>query len=306
MQVSIIPLYRCNGNCPYCYQYDLIQDNTVLNLTNLGQLLNTVSGINRITDISVFGGELSLLHDSYIKELLSMCLKYTDDVNVQTNLTKGSLIRIVKDNFPTVKIATSINDERPINSKVVDNLLLLDPHVRKSISVLTVVTPSVLDRDIDQLMQYYINLGISDVQFVRYSKSLHSKQTYDVSEKQYSDFISKVLDWELQHKTSIVGNFKIWADRKFSAQNDSNVFINPYGEFGIVEFREDYEHFYWNKSINSVLTKLKINNFNTMCAVCPRYNTSCLADHINPNECHGLMNISDRLYAINRKDNNAV
>ena len=61
LTLSIMPSYKCNFKCQYCYLGDLIQNDNLLNLENLESSLLELKQLYNIKNVSLYGGELSLL-----------------------------------------------------------------------------------------------------------------------------------------------------------------------------------------------------------------------------------------------------
>ena len=61
--------------------------------------LSEVNSYNKITHIDLYGGELLLLPESYIIDLLSVLEKFTDNINIITNLSRPVKDWMLKDNI---------------------------------------------------------------------------------------------------------------------------------------------------------------------------------------------------------------
>ena len=106
MIVSVCPTFRCNLNCPYCYLGDMVNSSDVLSLDRLTNQLNIISSHEPIDEISLFGGEISLLDEEYLYKLKDICYNFTNTVGVTTNLANINITKI----FDNITI--SLNEER--------------------------------------------------------------------------------------------------------------------------------------------------------------------------------------------------
>ena len=101
LTVSVMPTYQCNGNCPFCYLGTSIKDKTILNLDVLhDRLWNIKKRYQCNLNVEVFGGEITLLEDDYIEQLLKLCNQYSVfDVGVVTNFSKPDVVKKMIDHL---------------------------------------------------------------------------------------------------------------------------------------------------------------------------------------------------------------
>ena len=101
MNVSINPWYFCNLNCDFCYlSKEQLQNKSLLRIEDIKKHLEE---IEEIKTIDIYGGEVSLIEDNYMIELIEVCKDYTSDISIVTNGT------IVKDWMKKEEIHLSIS-----------------------------------------------------------------------------------------------------------------------------------------------------------------------------------------------------
>ena len=84
--VSIMPTWHCTNNCYYCYLGKLRDSKKVATLKQIEKRLEELVKANySISEISLYGGEISTLDKQYLIDLISLCKQYAP-VNCQTNL----------------------------------------------------------------------------------------------------------------------------------------------------------------------------------------------------------------------------
>lgn len=85
--MNIIPSYACNLRCPFCFNKDQWDNNSILDLNFVKDTLNK---IKEITCIVIIGGEPSILQTDYLSNLLDICIERMDGTKpiVYTNLIR--------------------------------------------------------------------------------------------------------------------------------------------------------------------------------------------------------------------------
>lgn len=73
--MDIVPFYKCNLRCPFCFQRDNWEKAGLLDLDVLKAKLEDAVGIR---ELSIVGGEPTLLNDAYLKRLINICRKKLD------------------------------------------------------------------------------------------------------------------------------------------------------------------------------------------------------------------------------------
>ena len=73
MILSINPTYYCNFSCDFCYlTKEQLNDKSLLRLDILEQRLKEVTEKTQIDMVDLYGGEVGLLSDHYVNQLLTV------------------------------------------------------------------------------------------------------------------------------------------------------------------------------------------------------------------------------------------
>ena len=186
--LSIQPTFLCNYNCEFCYLGDLRKNKTILDLNILEQRLNEITTNYIIRNITIYGGEVSLLNKDYITKLSSLC----ENINVKptfvSNLSNDWLISYCDENNYTLSI--SLNEERPFYNETLSKLKQLSRKDNKNLSV--VVLPSLLNKPYKEIMDLYESIGL-DIFFIQYHPSILSKKTYNIDINDFSNFLKNII-----------------------------------------------------------------------------------------------------------------
>lgn len=87
MQLSLNPTYRCDFRCPACYLTEQqLSSRTLLPIDTLDRMLGELPVIEHI---DLYGGEIQVLPQAYLNELIDVCLSHYDgQINLITNLSR--------------------------------------------------------------------------------------------------------------------------------------------------------------------------------------------------------------------------
>ena len=105
--IELVPSYECNLRCPFCIEWKRY-DGTRMDLNILEKQLEILSKEFNFKHISVSGGEISILPEEYLKNILHICHNYSDTICITTNfiiplhttlLDLADIIRISYDPF---------------------------------------------------------------------------------------------------------------------------------------------------------------------------------------------------------------
>lgn len=283
-----MPTFRCNQNCEYCYLTK--KNQTVLSIPVLIKRLEELHRAYDITQINVYGGELGTLSDSYLTELFSICKKYSSNINAITNLMRPEII----DLFSEVKWSVSINEERPDYQQNVSYLL---SHDHENISISQVVTPSIIKMGARKTLAFDSMLG-SRVEFLRYNPTEEIKH-YILYNKDFEDFLIDILKCYKNYPIKIQNlyDLKNCIEEKYNVFADSNIFLNPNGNWSSVFYCGQNELFRILSSLsdlNQIVEEEKQMLYNKSCKNC-KYLGHCYAEHLHLHEkgdsCCGLKNL---------------
>ena len=297
MIVHVMPTYRCNLGCSYCY---LKKENTqTLNLNTLESRLNEIRACYSIEQINVYGGEISLLSTQYLNELFKLCRKYCIDISAITNFTHPEIL----EQFPSIHWAVSVNDERPNNKEVLQRLLYMD---NRNISISQVVTPSALKKGASAVLKEDAMLG-GYVEFLRYSPSSENL-LWDLTNADFENFMIDVMENKDKYPISIKNEQDIISclNGTYNAYADSNVFIAPDGSFNYVAYGIKGEYFCQIPIIENI-KEVRAEEEAAFPCVC-KYRGRCYAEHLaqwkEGDSCCGCKRLLDyyekNLYQNNR------
>lgn len=293
MYVSIMPSYYCNANCDYCYLGNLVRNKTLLNLKVLKRMLIQLSNTQKDLNVCVYGGEISLLDESYLDELFSICKQFTSKISAVSNFTKPDIATICERN--NVKLGISLNVERKINASVEKKLLKHKPKIALSI----VVLPSVLNKSPNQVLEYCAQFKPESVRFIQYSNSVLAKKQYNITNKEFEDFLIAIHSCYSENAYSFkIENFEHVIKNPLAMDC---IFITPKNKFAQVAFTERNEEFF--VEFDSLLEYnkfcMKEIAIKKQCLYCKYLKTKCAADHLKhkPSNdiCNGLLRLSELL-----------
>ena len=297
LTLSIMPTYMCNYNCQYCYLGGLRKDRTTLDLLTLQDRINELEKEYHISNVNLFGGELSLLDNQYLNDLV--CIPNCKRTSLTTNLSNEDIINFCLTR--NIKANVSLNEERDYYK---DTLKKVQKYKKtKIIDLSVVVLPSLLNKSTKTLYKFYDNLGL-DVLFIQYHKSIHNEK-YNVSLKEYSDFMFNFIKEYYNHQKHNfnIENLIIYNDASYSPTKDSYLFITPDGKYSTVVFNNGVEHYIkfdtlkeWKRHCEKEMLMYKAK-----CFTCNMFK-KCKAEHLevlnNYGECSGLKELMAKITTI--------
>lgn len=296
--VSLNPVYYCNFSCSFCYLTPKqLNDKLTLPLELVNLRLKEVSDKYNVEHIDLYGGELLLLEDSYLKGLLSIVKTYAKNISLITNL---SLTKdIILD--PMIKLTTSYDfTAREKSELVFGNLLTLT----RSFSVITLVSRKLLDEvTVDELVHTFNLLSnLESVDLKPYSENQANCDS--VTYKEFEEFVWAVLvhpdrNWNLQNEELIDSSLS--GER--NSYSDDHIYITPKGEYAVLEFdSNDREFFLPLQDLGDyetwcVAEKVRVEA-NIFCGSCT-YKGRCLSEHLKDvksldNSCNGFYGLLKR------------
>lgn len=292
MQVSINPSYHCNLRCDFCYLTPTqLGDKTRAPLTVIKQRLDALASVDCI---DLYGGEIALLPKRYLSDLIDLCLSYTDDVNIITNLTK--IVSGFKD--PRVTISTSYDfSAREQSDRVLANIVALG----RSVSILTLVSREVLNTPQEEIIQLFNSLpGVHSVELKPYSSNQNTDQD-EVQHYEYEDFLLAWLSRTDTMQFECV-NQAIVEDVLSSTRNafsSNHIYITPTGEFAVLEFDENNREYFLPVTLNEYQewVTAEAGRRPDACLTCS-YNGRCLTEHHRHSHdggCDGFIKVLERM-----------
>lgn len=287
MNLSINPLYKCNFRCDFCYlTSEQLSDNKRISLEDLDARLSEVPHID---NIDLYGGEIGIIKSNHYYEYKNIINKYYNgQINLITNMS------MIQPYFWDDDISLFVSYDfsaREKHDKVYQNMIQSE----KDISVLILASPEVIKMDIDYMIDM-LNMckSVTAVEIKPYS--INQANAFNVSHKQYEDFIIKWLNKQDKMHFDFVNRWHIEdsIDGTNNAFSDDHVYITPNGKFGVLEFdNDDKEYFLELSNYKEYLKwadKEKIS-LSPICMKC-KYKGRCLTEHYRyvkdlENSCNG-------------------
>lgn len=290
--VSIFPSYLCNNNCNFCYLYNC-HDNTLLDLDLLEKRLEEIKQYFEIHKFNLYGGEITLLDKAYLIRLNDIIEKNKAPNYLTSNLYDIDKLMI----FKNAILSTSLNLERPdykyIRSKLKENLF-------DHISVLSMITPSILNMDSKEVLDSYNRLNIEWLSFIKYYPSINTGDVFNIKQEDYEQklkdltiaYLSNKYDYKLGH----IAGLDMCIKREYPiATNDQCIRIGPDGRFGAIYYDENnLENFKWYNTIDEYIIdcEKERQGYRKKCGFC-KYYGNCWTEHITNLKCDGCKELLD-------------
>lgn len=297
MILSINPTYYCNFRCNFCYLTESqLSDRKLLPLDILEKQLNEVLTHTHVDMVDLYGGEIGLLHETYVQDLCELLEKYgIDDINIITNLSM--LNEVIKN--PKFYLTVSYDfDCREQDVRVWNNMTLLD----RPFSILMLAGPELIEKDVDQMIsQLNLLSNLTSVEIKPYSTN--QSNSYNVTHSDFENFVKKWIVSGVEKQFEFVNEKNILEslDKKRNAFSNDHVYITPHGKFAVLEFDlNDKEYFQELDSIEDYFQWAKNEpekNTSKICKSCNYYGT-CLTEHYRyvkdlTNSCNGYKLLLD-------------
>lgn len=292
----------CNHNCNFCYLYNNHNKN-VLDLDILSEKLQIISKNFNIEKFNLYGGEITLLETDYLKKLNEIIIKYGCKNYVTSNFYNIEKLKL----FDNAIISTSLNKERPDYNyirKILKNGINL-----QDITVLSMVTPSIINKSIDEVLSSYNNLNIGWLSFIKYYPSINTGDVFNISQEKYEDFLIKALEYYtnnrkmFDYRLCLESGLKLCIKKRYPiATNDQCIRISPEGKFGAIYYDEkNLEYFKWYDNIDDYISDCNKEKLDYIkkCGTC-RYYGNCWTEHLTNLKCDGCKNL---LRTMERIDN---
>lgn len=277
ISLSIIPTYWCKTNCKYCYLGDLRKDQTTLDLQCLDNKLHQLVENDYVIDsISVYGGEISLLDEQYLIQIVKIIRSHVSNQVTIGFCTSGynrSIFELAE--YLKVRVTIPLNQERPDYKK---NLQLIKQH---NCSLGVVVLPSIINTPVDQLVEFYDSLG-RDVFFYQFYPSSINRSPYSFDIKQYTDFvISFINEYKKKPRSFGLINLSEWMDKCYNPEASGFIHISPNGKWMTTGYSDCLESFVEFDTLDQWKQYCKKERLQRLikCNACPYYD-KCKAEHL--------------------------
>ena len=293
--VSINPTYFCNFNCDFCYlSKEQLRDKQTASIETIMKRLSEID--ETITHIDLYGGEIGLLPDEYLNNLIDRIFEeYFVSISIITNL---SAIREV---FLRSDIDLSVSydfDAREKEQIVFNNMLKLE----RPFSVLILASEKVIKHDAESLIHTLNCLtNLIAVEIKPFSSTTHRNQS--VSDLEYEEFIKGWIDCSIEKNWQFVNQDKIedCLDGNYNAFSDDHVYITPSGDFAVLDFddmgNESFTRLSTFSEYRDWANREKDQGVSETCKAC-KYFGGCLTEHYKyvkedpkVNGCNGYFNL---------------
>lgn len=289
--VSVFPSYLCSQNCKFCYLHNC-HNADLLDLQVLQQRLNEIQQYFNIHKFNLYGGEITLLLDEYLTDLNKVLDNYDVDNYISTNLYNIDKLKIF--NSDKCKISTSLNEERPDYEYIRD--VLKNNLLQREITVLSMITPSIVNKDPHEVLLSYNGLHIKNISFIKYYPSINTGDVFNISQDIYEQTLINLIDTYLHNKDqydfgiNTISGVEMCIKRKYPiATNDQCIRIGPDGKLGAIYYNKDnLEYFKWYDNIEDYIKDCKEEraNYYNKCGFC-KYYSNCWTEHITNEKCDG-------------------
>ena len=239
MNVSINPSYYCNFRCNFCYLTEQqLSDKTLLSTGRIRDLMLSISKNTQITSVDIYGGEICLLPEKYLNELIDGCLEFTSDVNLVTNLSHihSSFLR------DDVTISVSYDfDAREKHELVFQNMMKLS----RPYSIIVLVTPLVLQKAPADIINIFNSVAsITDVELKPYSSN--QANSLKVTNYQFDQYVIEWLQLLKQMRFNFIN--ANWLDSVLSKTrnmySDDHLYITPNGHLSVLSFDSNSREYF--------------------------------------------------------------
>lgn len=296
MILSFNPSYLCNSRCSFCYLSDeqLSSDEK----TDLGRFIEVIDTLN-VDGVELYGGEVTLLPEGYVREIIHICKEKEISLSVVTNLIK--VPEWLTDQTLDFELTVSYDHTvRRNNQTTLTNLLLLD----RDFSLNVLVTKELIASSFEDFKVVLSAMGrLQSIDFKPYSKSKHRAEKND-----FEAYVKYLIRW-LESDTDInIKNIETIYNSIHGRRNsfsDDHVYLRPNGALSVLDFDENGDEYFldidscedYEKWTEDEKKRVAIN-----CAGC-RFIGSCLTEHYRRDDrfdngtCSGFRNLLD--YVVN-------
>lgn len=218
--LSIAITYSCPFKCPFCYNKDKCNDNTLLDTKVLDSFLK--NNVDKFDEVYITGGEPSLLPHSYIEEIYNIVSKYT---NTQIKSYP------ISSSFILPKALYNISYDFIARPRVRESWIkLLD--FPQPFNITVTLSPLVFKYYPNKILQTFNMLKkLKKVEFKPYFK--HAFSQFNIKAYEYSRFIKCVEESKLNL------NYEVKFDDVFFGREVNEYILTPYGKLNVVQFLND-------------------------------------------------------------------
>lgn len=279
ISISINPTYKCNFNCDFCYLKDLDKSN-LLNLNTLKKQLKELSIKYIIANIDIYGGQIFLLQDEYLKQLFNICFKYVQNIYLVTNMSikKDWIFR-----HKNIIISTSWDYiYRQQNQLILNNIKHYITTYNKDISI--ILTHPNLYSYKKQIVNILNSTFKQDI-------NISLKPYYKTNNTDYNINFQNYQKFFLYLYSNLNKNFNILIE--INENLIEHIFISPNNQIQTISYNSNNQEYFAN-----IMTQQ--NSINCIC--CTKYN-NCLKQHKflkTDYDCCGQYKLLNKLQQLNK------
>lgn len=280
MNISLNPWYYCNFRCKFCYLTEgQLSSQKLIKLETLEHRLQQIMAeYGVIHKVDVYGGEIGLLPLSYFNDMTDLLKKYSENLNLITNLSMVNDIT----QHPDYSISVSYDfSAREKHDLVYKNMSLL----HTNFSVLMLASPHLVTLDPNYMINMF-NLipNLRSVEIKPYSRNQANDMR--ITDKDFENYVIRWLTATAAKRFEFVNDYLIKQALNGQAHSysDDHVYITPSGRFAVLEFdANDREYFLemdtleeYQQWCDKEKQRVDANEF---CRVC-EYKGRCLSEHL--------------------------
>jgi MoaA/NifB/PqqE/SkfB family radical SAM enzyme len=293
--ISINPSYFCNFDCEFCYLTpDQLNDKKLLPFNKIQIQIDEVQTLFDISCVDIYGGEVGLLPQSYLENILGLFDEETE-INVITNFSK------INPAFYDERVNLSVSWESTIRRKsnqVLENM----KNFKKDINLLMLAGSEMLSWD-DEKIQSIVDT-VSSVKSIKTLeiKPYSSNQSNDfgITFLEFENLVKKWMSYSGDYIFVNEENLKSVFSGTSNSFSDNHIYISPAGDLEVLDFDSNDREFF--RKVDSVegywqwanMEKLTVSN-NSFCQKC-EYLGSCLSEHLRKvdsvdESCNGFIKL---------------
>lgn len=218
--LSIIVTYSCPFKCPFCFNKDKCNDNTLLDAEVLNDFLSKNS--DKFDKIYISGGEPSLLPQAYIENIYKI-------VNTYSNVEIRSYP--ISNSYIIPKATYNISYDFIARPRVRESWIKLLEFPQPFTATVT-LSPLVFKYYPNKILQTFNMLkNLKKVEFKPYFK--HAFSQFNIKSSEYKRFIQCVEESKLNL------NYEVTFDDVFYGREVNEYILTPNGKLNVVQFLND-------------------------------------------------------------------
>lgn len=249
IRIVIIPTYKCNKNCKYCIYSNKLQKTEIADLFWIDSALNIISKTHNIIQISISGGEVSLLSDLYFTMLYNIAKIYCKKIMVETNFIK--INPAIINNCNIINVGYNFDDLK--NKNLIFNNIRAAVNSGKVINVKSINT---FIKDFPQKVIEQLNdLNIKSWEIIPLHSSVLDKinlTTY----KEYEETVEIYLKYVNQMNFAFQNKLQLNGILNLNNYNTHTVYLTPENKFGIGIFKDNLFYIQEEEFFDNILKKM--------------------------------------------------